>query len=80
MKTTKEIAEIFCAEIEKVAKGEIRKDVIIALEKCTNSLVKLARLEIDYAKLDWKPDDAPTIPWLSSNQKRLPSSNKNPSQ
>lgn len=64
MKTTKEIAEILFEEIDRVAKGEIRKDVIVALSQCTDSLVKLARLEMDYAVQNWA-DNKPTIPWLN---------------
>lgn len=65
MKTTKDIVEIFCGEIDRIAKGEVRKDVITALEKCSNSLVKLARLEMDFAFRNWG-EQPPTIPWMAS--------------
>jgi hypothetical protein len=65
MKTTKDIAEIFCSEIDRISKGEIRKDVITALEKCSNSLVKLARLEMDFAFRNWG-EQPPAIPWLAT--------------
>ncbi len=65
MKTTKEIAELFCAELDRVAKGEVRKDVIKALDQCSSSLIKLARLEMDFAFRNWT-SQPPTIPWISS--------------
>lgn len=66
MKKTKEIAELFFSEMDRVAKGEIRKDVIVALSQCTDSLVKLARLEMDYAVQNWA-SNKPEIPWLNSS-------------
>lgn len=66
MKTTKEIAELFCAELDRLAKGEVRIGVITGLDKCSNALVKLARLEMDYAWRDWS-ERAPAVPWVSSS-------------
>lgn len=65
MKTTKDIAEIFNKEIELIAKGEVRKDVITGLEKCTNSLIKLARLEMDFAWKNWE-QQKPNVPWIAT--------------
>lgn len=69
MKTTKDIAELFSDEIERIAQGEIRKDVISGLERCSNALVKLARLEMDYAWKAWD-DQKPEVPWLGTASKR----------
>lgn len=76
MKTTKEIAELFCDEMDRLAKGEVRIGVITGLDKCSNALVKLARLEMDYAWKDWD-GGKPEVPWVSSSlmegkTKRLP--------
>jgi len=68
MKTTKDIAELFTAEIERIAKGEVRKDVIGGLERCSNALIKLARLEMDFAWKDWDVQ-APNVPWLSTKSR-----------
>lgn len=66
MKTTKDIAELFSQEIERISKGEIRKDVIEGLEKCSNAMISLARLEMDYAWKEWETI-RPNVPWLSSH-------------
>jgi hypothetical protein len=66
MKTTKEIAELFCDELDRLAKGEVRIGVITGLDKCANALVKLARLEMDYAWRDWS-ERGPAVPWVASS-------------
>lgn len=71
MKTTKDIAELFSAEIERIAKGEVRQDVILGLERCSNSLIKLARLEMDFAWKNWE-NQQPNVPWLSTKSKDAP--------
>lgn len=71
MKTTKEIAELFCNELDRAAKGEVRKDVIVALEKCSNSMIKLARLEMDFAFRNWG-EQPPNVPWIASKPMTLP--------
>ncbi len=68
MKTTKDIAELLSAEIERIGKGEVRKDVITGLERCSNALIKLARLEMDFAWRDWSLQP-PSVPWLSTHAK-----------
>ena len=75
MKTTKEMAELFSAEMDKIATGEVRKDVICGLEKCANALVKLARLEMDYAWKNWE-GTKPSVPWVASSL--LPVSSQEP--
>lgn len=71
MKTTKDIAELFCAELDRAVKGEVRKDVIAALEKCSNSLIRLARLEMDFAFRNWG-EQPPSVPWIASKPMALP--------
>lgn len=77
MKTTKEIAQLFCDEIERIGKGEVRKDVISGLEKCAGSLIKLARLEMDFAWRNWE-NQKPNVPWLSTaaSSPELPDNSK----
>ena len=65
MKTTKDLAEISTQEIERISKGEVRKDVIQGLDQCCNALIKLARLEMDYAWRDWN-GRAPNVPWMAT--------------
>ena len=65
MKTTKEIAELFCAELDRAAKGEVRNDVVGVMEKCANGLIKLARLEMDFAFRNWG-EQPPSIPWIAT--------------
>lgn len=65
MKTTKELAELIGKEVELIAKGEVRKDVITGLERCSNTLIKLARLEMDFAWKNWE-NQQPNVPWLST--------------
>jgi hypothetical protein len=69
VKTTKEIAELFCDELDRIAKGEVRISVITGLDKCSNALVKLARLEMDYAWKDWD-GNKPEVPWVASSLMR----------
>jgi hypothetical protein len=71
MKTTKDIADLFSSEIERIAKGEVRKDVILGLERCSNALIKLARLEMDFAWKNWE-NQQPNVPWLSTKAKDAP--------
>lgn len=66
MKSTRQIAEIICAEIDRIAKGEVRNETVDALDKCTNSLIKLARLEMDFAARNFGANK-PLIPLLVSN-------------
>lgn len=65
MKTTKDIAELFTQEIDRIAKGDVRKEVITGLEKCSNALIKLARLEMDFAWKAWE-NQQPNVPWLAT--------------
>lgn len=66
MKTTKDIAELFSAEIDRIGKGEVRTTVIAGLEKCSNAMIKLARLEMEYAWKDWGARP-PNVPWIASS-------------
>ena len=66
MKTTKEIAELFCAELDRIGAGKVRKDVIAGLERCSNAMVKLARSEMDYAWKNWD-GNKPCVPWVASS-------------
>ncbi len=66
MKTTKEIAELFCAELEHIAKtGEVRSSRIRGLGECSDALIKLARLEMDFAFRNWG-EQPPSIPWMAT--------------
>lgn len=81
MKTTKDIAELFFAELERAAKGDVRKEVIGAMEKCSNSLIKLARLEMDFAFRNWG-DQPPQVSWITTRplgaMRELPTENQLP--
>lgn len=65
MKTTKDIATILFEEIERVSKGEVRKDVIAGITKLTDGLVKLARLEMDFSFRNYG-EQQPDVPWIAS--------------
>jgi hypothetical protein len=65
MKTTKDIAEMFSAEIDRIAKGEVRTNIIRGLSECSEQMIKLARLEMDFAFRNWG-EQPPSIPWISS--------------
>lgn len=66
MKTTKDIAEMFSLEIERISRGEVRLEVIGGLERCSNAMIKLARLEMEYAWRDWGASP-PSVPWVASS-------------
>lgn len=65
MKTTKDLAEMMFAELDRVSRGEVRKEVIAATTKLMDGLVKLARLEMDHSFRIYG-DRQPDVPWLAS--------------
>ena len=65
MKTTKEIAELFSSEIDRIAKGEVRTNIIRGLSECTDQMIKLARLEMDFAFRNWG-EQPPNVPWITT--------------
>lgn len=68
MKSTKEIAELFSQEIERIAKGDVRLLVIKGLDRCTNAMIKLARLEMDFQS----QKDQTQAHWFNGTGGQLP--------
>lgn len=66
MKTLNELAELLSRQIEKAAAGQADTKQADIVCRTTDSLIKLARLQLDTADIDWsKSDEVPCIPALT---------------